>query len=136
MRIHLRMGYYKTVRGVNYHGIESGAAFAIAEMNRFAARCPTLSWSRWTECNATRPCEKGVQSRSREPISLSKADPKCVGMIGDVHITGIFVTPWVENPPSIFPRQQKNTMVPSIFIFLPLMAPMAFLRHPKTPFQL
>jgi hypothetical protein len=75
------MGYYKTIRGSNYHGIESGAAFGIAEMNRFAARCPTLSWSRWTECTATNPCEKGIQHRSREPIGLSKSDPKCVSMM-------------------------------------------------------
>merc|ERR1719272_1055830 len=74
-------GYYKSVRGVNYHGIESGAAFGIAEMNRFAARCPTLSWTRWTECNATTPCTKGVQQRSRSPIGFSMDDPKCVGMM-------------------------------------------------------
>jgi hypothetical protein len=74
-------GYYTTVRGVNYHGIESGASFAVAEMNRFANRCPTLSWTRWSECNVSTPCAVGGQTRSRNPISLAKTDPKCKDMM-------------------------------------------------------
>lgn len=74
-------GYYKMLRGSNYHGIESGAAFAIAEMNRFANRCPTLSWSRWSECNVSTPCAKGVQHRTRNPIGLSKTDPRCANIM-------------------------------------------------------
>jgi hypothetical protein len=76
-----KVGYYKMLRGANYHGIESGASFAIAEMSRFAQRCPTMSWTRWSECNVSTPCQKGVQHRSREPISLSKDDDKCAGLM-------------------------------------------------------
>jgi hypothetical protein len=74
-------GYYKMLRGTNYHGIESGAAFAVAEMNRFTSRCPTLSWSKWSECNVTIPCAHGVQTRSRAPINLPKTDPRCAQLL-------------------------------------------------------
>jgi len=75
------LGYYKMLRGANYHGIEDGAAFAIAEMNRFQSHCPTLSWTKWSECNTSTPCERGVQSRTRDPIGISKNDPNCAEMM-------------------------------------------------------
>eukprot|EP00930_Biecheleria_cincta_P015015 TRINITY_DN1266_c0_g1_i1.p1 TRINITY_DN1266_c0_g1~~TRINITY_DN1266_c0_g1_i1.p1 ORF type:complete len:2583 (-),score=420.51 TRINITY_DN1266_c0_g1_i1:461-7528(-) len=74
-------GYYKFVRGSNYLGIESGAAFAIAELGVSSDVCPTKSWSRWSLCNATAVCEKGFQFRSRVPREpLTKQSPECGGV--------------------------------------------------------
>jgi len=75
-------GYYRMVRGVNYHGIESGAAFAIAELGVSSNICPTQSWTRWTLCSSVQPCEKGVQNRTREPRPpLTIDSPECSGVI-------------------------------------------------------
>jgi hypothetical protein len=72
------LGYFKILRGVNYHGIEEGASFAIAEMSRFMTSCPTTGWTRWSVCNASRPCERGVQERTRQPLAgLSVSDAQC-----------------------------------------------------------
>ncbi|CAE8731911.1 unnamed protein product [Polarella glacialis] len=64
-----RRGYFKIVRGVNYHGIESSAAFAIAEMTRFLELCPTNGWTKWSVCTVSVPCESGTQHRTREPVN-------------------------------------------------------------------
>ena len=50
------LGYFKIVRGLDYHGIETGAAFAIAEMGRFTDPCPTTGRTRWSECSACHEC--------------------------------------------------------------------------------
>mmetsp|Transcript_56405 Transcript_56405/g.129438 ORF Transcript_56405/g.129438 Transcript_56405/m.129438 type:complete len:2222 (-) Transcript_56405:29-6694(-) len=61
-------GYFRMVRGVNYHDIESGAAFAMAETTNAANSCQTTGWTKWSDCSALRACERGHQSRSRQPI--------------------------------------------------------------------
>jgi len=71
-------GYFKILRGYNYHGIEDGAAFAIAEMDRFVGQCPTTGWTRWSACTASLPCEKGNQTRTRSPAKgYSRDHPVC-----------------------------------------------------------
>jgi len=73
-----KRGYFKIVRGINYHGIEEGAAFAIAEMSRFVGLCPTTGWTRWSECSAVEPCERGSQNRTRQPANgLAQDSPAC-----------------------------------------------------------
>jgi hypothetical protein len=74
-------GYYRMLRGHNYHGIETGAAFAVPEMSRDKGLCRTTGWTHWSTCNATMPCEVGVQTRTREPVgNQSKTEPKCQGI--------------------------------------------------------
>eukprot|EP00933_Yihiella_yeosuensis_P058692 TRINITY_DN5933_c0_g1_i2.p1 TRINITY_DN5933_c0_g1~~TRINITY_DN5933_c0_g1_i2.p1 ORF type:complete len:2461 (-),score=532.25 TRINITY_DN5933_c0_g1_i2:137-6556(-) len=76
-----RRGYFKVVRGKNYHGIEDGAAFAIAEMSRFVSLCPTTGWSKWSTCSAAQPCASGMQSRVRKPAKgFTVGSPGCQGI--------------------------------------------------------
>eukprot|EP00928_Gymnodinium_smaydae_P052825 TRINITY_DN3697_c0_g1_i4.p1 TRINITY_DN3697_c0_g1~~TRINITY_DN3697_c0_g1_i4.p1 ORF type:complete len:2404 (-),score=413.62 TRINITY_DN3697_c0_g1_i4:118-7329(-) len=73
-----RRGYFKIVRGYNYHGIEDGAAFAIAEMSRFLTLCPTTGWSKWSACSAKVPCTEGTQTRTRDPAGeFTREHPGC-----------------------------------------------------------
>jgi len=75
-------GYFKVLRGYNYHGIEEGAAFAIAEMDRFVGECPTTGWSRWSACSATSVCEAGSQRRTRAPApGYDMSDPICADLL-------------------------------------------------------
>eukprot|EP00746_Dinoflagellata_sp_MGD_P161819 gnl/MRDRNA2_/MRDRNA2_89101_c0_seq1.p1 gnl/MRDRNA2_/MRDRNA2_89101_c0~~gnl/MRDRNA2_/MRDRNA2_89101_c0_seq1.p1 ORF type:complete len:1303 (+),score=170.88 gnl/MRDRNA2_/MRDRNA2_89101_c0_seq1:188-3910(+) len=75
------MGYFKIIRGINYHGIEEGAAYAIAEMSRFTTNCPTTGWTKWSVCNVSTPCERGIQNRTREPLAgVDMTSPGCTNL--------------------------------------------------------
>lgn len=76
------MGYFKILRGFNYHGIEEGASFAIAEMDRFVGECPTLGWSRWSPCSAAKVCEAGTQRRTRSLApGYDMSNPMCKDLL-------------------------------------------------------
>jgi len=76
------LGYYKMLRSYNYHGIEEGASFAIAEMDRFVGHCPTLGWSRWSTCSATKVCESGKQNRTRSLApGYARSHPMCKDLL-------------------------------------------------------
>jgi len=74
-------GYFRMLRGHNYHGIETGSAFAVAEMSHFQGLCPTTGWIKWSSCNATMPCYVGMQTRTRQPIAgKSQTDLHCIDL--------------------------------------------------------
>jgi len=75
-------GYFRMVRGVNYHDIEAGAAFAMAETTNFASSCQTSGWTKWSDCSSGRACERGQQSRSRQTLDgVDRNSPLCADVM-------------------------------------------------------
>mmetsp|Transcript_14460 Transcript_14460/g.32931 ORF Transcript_14460/g.32931 Transcript_14460/m.32931 type:complete len:1673 (+) Transcript_14460:2-5020(+) len=71
-------GYFKILRGVNYHGIEASVTYAIAEMSTLAGHCATNGWTRWSACSVTEPCQSGTQNRTRTPVlGVDPDSPEC-----------------------------------------------------------